>query len=216
MGRKLLLIILLLTAGFFRLRAQDIPVSVLDGPILKVDTLSKKLPLDFPLITDPIEPSIRMPDYLSLPSEFETKEQRAAKANTRAARGVKSSVDENLKWYKPPVLSSAQKALLTVGRLFLTNPNGFQKGTVPMLNSSFPYIFAVTPGGAPCESPYTPDRFPQAVKMEYDMATGTYKPVMVDWKQYQKDLKKAGFNAPLYDNAPIPKVPLAPGDRVVH
>ena len=216
MGRKLLLILLLLAAGIIRLKAQDIPVTILDGPILKTDSLSKKLPLDFPLITDPIEPSIRMPDYLSLPSEFETKEQRAARANTRTARDVKSSVNENLKWYKPPVLSSAQKALLTVGRLFLTNPNGFQKGTVPMLNSSFPYIFAVTPGGAPCESPYTPDRFPQAVKMEYDMATGTYKPVMVDWKQYQKDLKKAGFNAPLYDNAPIPKVPLAPGDRVVH
>ena len=197
MGRKLLLIILLLTAGFFRLRAQDIPVSVLDGPLLKVDTLSKKLPLDFPLITDPIEPAIRMPDYLSLPSEFETKEQRAARSNTRAARDVKSSVDENLKWYKPPKLTPTQKALFAVGKMILTNPNGFQKGTVPMSNSSFPYIFAVTPGGAPCESPYTPDNFPQAVKMEYDMASGTYKPVLVDWRQYQKDLKKAGFNVQL-------------------
>ena len=216
MGRKLLLIILLLTAGFFRLRAQDIPVSVLDGPILKVDTLSKKLPLEFPLITDPIEPSIRMPDYLSLPSGFETKEQRAARANTRTARDVKSSVNENLKWYKPPKLTPTQRALLTVGKLFLSNPRGFQKGTVPMLNSSFPYIFAPTPGGAPYESPYTPDRCPQAVKMEYDMASGTYKPVMVDWKQYQMDLKKAGINAPLYENKPIPQVPLAPGDRIVH
>lgn len=43
MGRKLLLIILLLMAGFFRLKAQDIPVSVLDGPVLKIDTLSKDL-----------------------------------------------------------------------------------------------------------------------------------------------------------------------------
>ena len=197
MGRKLLLIFLLLVAGIIRLKAQDIPISILDGPILKADTLSKKLPLDFPLITDPIEPSIRMPDLLSLPSEFETKEQRAARANTRTARSVKSSVDENLKWYRPPKLTSTQRALLTVGKLFLSNPRGFQKGTVPMSNASFPYIFAVTPGGAPYESPYTPDMFPQAVKMEYDMASGTYKPVLVDWRQYQKELKKAGFNVQL-------------------
>ena len=187
MGRKLLLILLLLAAGIIRLKAQDIPVTILDGPILKTDSLSKKLPL-----------------------------RLAARANTRTARDVKSSVNENLKWYKPPKLTPTQRALLTVGKLFLSNPRGFQKGTVPMLNSSFPYIFAPTPGGAPYESPYTPDRFPQAVKMEYDMASGTYKPVMVDWKQYQMDLKKAGFNAPLYENKPIPQVPLAPGDRIVH
>ena len=94
MGRKLLLIILLLMAGFFRLKAQDIPVSVLDGPVLKIDTLSKKLPLDFPLITDPGLPSIRMPNTLGLPSEFETKEQRAARINAQTYTDVMSSVDD--------------------------------------------------------------------------------------------------------------------------
>ena len=197
MGRKLLLISLLLMAGLFRLRAQDIPVNILDGPILKTDTLSRKLSLDFPLITDPAKPAIQLPDYLSVPSAFETKEQRAARANARSARDVKSSVDQNLKWYKPPKLTPTQKALFTVGKLFLSNPNGFQKGTVPMLNSSFPYIFAVTPGGAPYEKQYSPDKFPQSIKWEYDMASGTYKPVMVDWRKYQKDLKKAGFNVEL-------------------
>ena len=215
MGRKILLIFILLIAGFFRLKAQDIPVTVLDGPILKSDTLSKHLPLDFPLITDPALPPIKLPDYLSVPTDYETKEERAARINAQTATSVKARVDESLKWVRPPVFTPSQRALLTVGKLLFSNPNSFQKGTVPMLNSSFPYIFAVTPGGAPHENPYSPEKFPQTIKWEYDMASNTYKPVMVDWKQYQKDLQKAGFNAPIYENKPIPKVPLAPGDRLV-
>ena len=214
MGRKILLIFILLTAGLFRLKAQDIPVSVLDGPVLKIDTLSKNLSLDFPLITDPALPPIKLPDYLSIPTGYETKEERAARINAQTATSVKAHIDESLKWVRPPVFTPTQKALLTVGKLIFSNPNAFQKGTVPMSNSSFPFIFAPTPPGAPYESPYSPEKFPQTIKWEYDMATNTYKPVMVDWKQYQKDLKKAGFNAPLYENKPIPKVPLAPGDRI--
>ena len=212
MGRKLLLIFILLSVGFFRLKAQDIPVSVLDGPILKSDSLSNKLPLEFPLITDPALPPIKLPDYLSVPSEYETKEQRAARTNARTALDVKAATDQGLKWYKPPKLTSTQKALFAVGKMLFSNPNAFQKGAVPMSNSSFPYIFAVTPGGAPYESPYSPDKIPQCIKLEYDMATGTYKQVMVDWKEYQKELN-ARFNIPI-ENKPIPKVPLAPGDRI--
>ena len=216
MGRKLLLIFFLLMAGFFRLKAQDIPpVTVLDGPVLNADTLSKKLPLDFPLITDPALPSIRMPNSLDLPSEFETKEQRAARINAQTYTDVMSSVDDGLSWYKPPKLSPAVMGLFAVLKLFLTSPYKIPDGYVPVMSASNPFMVIKTPGGAPFENPYSPDKFPQAVRMEYDMATGTYKPVMVDWNQYQKDLFKAGFNAPLYNNEPIPKVKLAPGDRIV-
>ena len=217
MGRKLLLIFFLLMAAFCRLKAQDIPpVTVLDGPILKVDTLSNKLPLDFPLITDPALPSIHLPGTLDLPSEFETKEQRAARINARASQDVKASVDQELAWYKPPKLTPEQKALFSILKLFLVSPYKFQDGYVPVMSASNPFMAVKTPGWAPYENPYSPDKFPQAVRMEYDMATGTYKPVMVEWQQYQKDLFKAGFNAPLYNNEPIPRVPLAPGDRIVH
>lgn len=213
MGRKLLLIILLLIAGFFRLKAQDIPVSVLDGPVLKIDTLSKKLPLDFPLITDPGLPSIRMPNTLGLPSEFETKEQRAARINAQTYADVMSSVDDGLSWYRPPELSPVVKGLFSVLKLFLTSPYKFQDGYVPVMSASNPFMAIKTPGGAPYENPYSPDKFPQAVRMEYDTATGTYKPVMVDWKEYQKQLD-VRYNIPI-ENRPIPKVPLAPGDRIV-
>ena len=109
MGRKILLIFILLTAGLFRLKAQDIPVTVLDGPILKVDTLSKNLQLDFPLITDPALPPIKLPDYLSIPTDYETKEERAARINAQTATSVKDHVNENLKWFKPPKLTAAQR-----------------------------------------------------------------------------------------------------------
>lgn len=134
-----------LLAGIFRLKAQDIPVSVLDGPVLKIDTLSK--------------------------------------------------------------------GLFSVLKLFLTSPYKFQDGYVPVMSASNPFMAIKTPGGAPYENPYSPDKFPQAVRMEYDTATGTYKPVMVDWKEYQKQLD-VRYNIPI-ENRPIPKVPLAPGDRLV-
>ena len=92
MGRKLLLIFFLLMAGFFRLKAQDIPpVTVLDGPVLNVDTLSKKLPLDFPLITDPALPSIRMPN--SLDHEEAQRRGEVAQRLTRILEAPPSSQD---------------------------------------------------------------------------------------------------------------------------
>lgn len=81
------------------------------------------------------------------------------------------------------------------------------------MSASNPFMAIKTPGGAPYENPYSPDKFPQAVRMEYDTATGTYKPTMVDWKEYQKQLD-VRYNIPI-ENRPIPKVPLAPGDRIV-
>ena len=216
MGRILLIIsFFLLMADLFRLQAQDIPVTALDGPVLKSDSLSRNRPRTLPPLINPNYPSLRMPDMLSpFPDGFETKEQRAARLNAQAFNGVKDYIDHDLAWYKPPKYSPAVKSLFTVLKLFLVSPYKFQDGYVPVMSASNPFMAVKTPGWAPEERPYSPEKIPPCIKWEYDIATETYKPVMVEWIQYQKDLLNAGFNTPFYNNAPIPQVPLAPGDRI--
>ena len=73
---------------------------------------------------------------------------------------------------------------------------GFPEGCVPLMNASFPFIYAKTPGMAPYDNPYTSDQFPKCIESEYDAATGTYKQVMVDWSEVQSKLSKSniGYN----------------------
>ena len=73
---------------------------------------------------------------------------------------------------------------------------GFPEGCVPLMNASFSFIYAKTPGMAPYDNPYTSDQFPKCIESEYDAATGTYKQVMVDWSEVQSKLSKSniGYN----------------------
>lgn len=205
-GRLSLLLILLL-AGSFSLHAQDHPVNVPDGPVVRADSTRQKTQI-LPWLGTPVFSTVRMPSFLS-PDPFETKEQRAARINALTSANVMSSLQYNLSWYRPPHLTEAQKLLLFAGSLFLTSPYSFPKGAVPVMNASNPFIHAYTPGWAPYEHPYSPDRFPQSIRLEFDFTTGTYKQVMVKWEDVQKSMATS-FGSFSQQYAPIPTDPLRP------
>ena len=209
MCRRLFSLIVLLCAGALVLRAQEVPVTVLDGPVVKADSLQRRPEL-LPPMGGPAFPTIRMPEILS-PQGYESKEQRAARINAAARANVMNYTSQSLVWYRPPKLSREVRAALTVASLFLGNPYGFRSGYVPLMNHSFPFIEAKTPGMAPYDNPYTPDRFPQTIRLEYDFATGTYKQVMIPWEEYEKKMARSFGGA--YSTAPVPKIAVTPVER---
>ena len=212
MSRRLFSVFVMLCAGTLVLRAQDHPVTVPDGPVVKLDSLQSR-PQPLPVMSYPLSPGIRQPSILR-PPLFETKEQRAARVNAAVQTNVMNYTDQSLRWYRPPKLSREVRAALFVTSLFLSNPYGFREGYVPLMNHSFPFIEAKTPGMAPYDNPYSPDRIPQAIRSEYDFATGTYKTVMVSWEDFQKSLLvRPGGNS--FGNTAIPRVEVTPGDRIV-
>ena len=142
MRGRLLIVSLLMLAGSLSLRAQDHPVSVLDGPVIKTDTVKRK-PQLLPMMGYPVFSMVQMPSFLS-PDPFETKEQRAARINAMTSASLMSSLNYNLSWYRPPHFSEGAKWALFAGSLFLSNPYAFPKGTVPMMNTSNPFIYAYT------------------------------------------------------------------------
>jgi len=207
MRGRLSVVLVILLAGSFSLHAQDHPVTVLDGPVMKTDTIRKKTqPL--PLLGFPAFSTTRMPSFLS-PDPFETKEQRAARINALTSATLMTSLDHDLSWYRPPHLTEAQRMLLLAGKLFLTSPYSFPKGAVPVMNASNPFLHAYTPGWAPYDHPYSPDRFPQSIRLEFDFTTGTYKQVMVKWEDVQKSMA-TGVGSASQQYAPIPTDPLRP------
>ena len=182
--RRFLCILVVLPFGIIGLKAQDYPVSILDGPALQVDSMSVRS------VAKPSVPAlflyqkftvVQNPTSLMMPPSFETKEQRAARINLQTFNSVMISIDQDLYWHRLPKFPKTWKHTLGAARLFLSNPYGFPGGCVPLMNASFPFIFARKPGMAPYENPYTSDQFPECIESEYDSATGTYKQVMVDW-----------------------------------
>lgn len=213
MMRRLVCISFLLCSFINGLEAQEYPVSILDGPALKVDSTSLRpaaRPSVTPTFLSPSFPLVRNPMALMAPPEFETREQRAARINLRTYNSVMASVDQNLYWYRMPKIPKPWKQILGAARLFLSNPNGVPEGCVPLMNQSFPFIYAKIPGMAPFENPYTSDRIPRCIDTEYDFATGTYKQVMVDWSEVQK--KMSVSDIPL-SSRPIPPAPPTPAGR---
>ena len=206
--RKISLFVLLI-AGALSLRAQDVPTTILDGPLIKADTLRTR-PTPLPVMGTAPAPGIRQPSILR-PPLFETKEQRAARINAAVQANVMNYMDQSLAWYRPPKLSREVKMALFMASLFLSNPYGFREGYVPLMNHSFPFIEAKTPGMAPYDNPYSPDRFPQAIRSEYDFATGKYKQVMVPWDEYEKNMARSFGGA--YNSTPVPKIAVTPVER---
>ena len=214
MGRKLFIVCILLVAGAVMLRAQDISVSIADGPVVKADSLSARpepssqmLSPDF--LPPGIQPSLTLPSY-----EFETKEERAARINRMTFNRVMSSVDQSLVGYIPPKFTRGERFLFRALGLFLTSPYRFPDGCIPLMNPSFPFAFFRVPAMTATPSPYAPEFFPQSVRAEYDFATGTYKPVPVDWSTFQKNLNARPQG--IYYNAPVPRANITPGDRIVN
>lgn len=200
--KSLLLTLVLLLACALFLKAQDYSVTALDVPQMDRDSVRTR-PQISPLLLNPLSSTLGLPLFHSMEFPFETKEQRAARINAMISASVSGSVSEYLRWYRPPKLSQGQKMALFVARLFLTPP----------VNPSIPPIFSQTPGPAPFEHPFSPDRFPQLIRTEYDAASGTYKQVMVPWNEFQLNLNQS-YGA--YRTDPVPKVYFTSGDRQVH
>ena len=194
--------ILFIVAGAQGMKAQDYSATIPDGPAVRPDSLSlNPLPSFMPL---------QHPNLLFSPLGIETKEQRAARINEQTFTSVMESVDKYLLWYRPPKLTKPWKQILGAAKLFLSNPYGFPGGCVPLMNHSFPFIYAKTPGMAPYDNPYTSDLFPKCIDSEYDFATGTYKQVMVDWSEVQNRMSAIGQS-----NQPVPSVPVTPAERMM-
>ena len=134
----------------------------------------------------------------------ESKEERAARINRETYTRVMASVQQNLSWHQPAKLSKAEMALLFVGGLFLNSPYKFRPGTVPLMNASNPFVYAVTPGKAPFEHPYSTDKFPQCIRTELDFSSGTYKQVMVKWEELERSMAKS-YGGP-YRLEPVPRM----------
>ena len=204
---RLVVLLVVFLVGSFSLHAQDHPVTVLDGPVVKTDSTKNKVQ-SLPLLGYPAFTGVRPPSFLTV-DPFETKEQRAARINAQISANLMSSVDYNLSWYRPPHLTGLQKTLVYAGRLFLTSPYSFPKGAVPVMNASNPFLYNYAPGWAPFEHPYSPDRFPQSIRLDLDFSTGTYKQVMVKWEDLQKSMgTRFGNSSQQY--APVPPDPLRP------
>ncbi len=209
MNRRFLSTVVLLFAGALLLRAQDHPTNVLDGPVMTVDSLQRRPEL-LPPLGGPAFPGIQMPSILT-PQGYESKEQRAARINQQTRNSVLRSADHNLSWYRPPKLSKEMRVILSIARLFLSNPYAFPEHAVPLMNHSFPFIYAIEPGMAPYDNPYSPDRIPQTIRMEYDFATGTYKQVMIPWSEYEAKMSRSFGGA--YKPEAVPKIAVTPVER---
>lgn len=220
MGKGLILSIILLASAALAVRAQDVPVTALDGPVVEVDSLENR-PLPTFRLRNPFSaglfplssPSASfLPQIPGLP--FETPAQRAARINATTHSSVMSSIDRDLYLYRPPVLPKPVEMALLLSRMFLSNPFGFRPGYAPLMNPSFPWIDVYVPGQAPYEHPYSQEFFPQSIRLEYDPATGTYRQVMVEWNELQKNMARSFGGA--YRNDPVPKVPVTPVERMMH
>ena len=214
MPERLCISAALLCLCIFGMKAQDYPATVLDGPSMAIDPLSTRssvTPSVMQMPAFPRFPLMRSPSTLGAPL-FETKEQRASRINSRTFKSVMASVDQNLYWYRPPELQKPWKQILGAARRLLSNPNAFPEGCVPLMNASFPFIYARTPGMAPYENPYTSGMFPKWIDTEYDMATGTYKQVMADWSEIQKRMSASNVHRP---DQSVPCVPVPPVGRMV-
>lgn len=203
--------ILFMLGGAQGIKAQDYSATIPDGPTMRPDSLYLK-PLSSFLMSTPSFMPLHQPNLLFSPLGIETKEQRAARINEQTFTSVMESVDKYLIWYRPPKLTKLWKQILGAAKLFLSNPYGFPEGCVPLMNASFPFIYAKTPGMAPYENPYSPDKIPQCIKLQYDFASGTYKRVMVDWSEVQGKLSNSGS---VPSNQPVPNIPVTLIDRMM-
>ena len=228
----------LMAAGAVGLRAQDLKVTVPDGPAPKADTLERRsrvLPKADTLVGRPEGPSgaperpaffrfYRTPSRLApspfspsfLPPDqfgYETREELAARVDASTKARVMASIDQDLYWHRLPKLSRPAMLAYSLAGLFLSNPFGFREGYVPLMNPSFPFIDAYTPGMAPYERQYSTDFFPQAIDVEFDLSSGTYKQKSVDWTELQKNMARSFGGAYRYE--PVPQIPVTPVERAM-
>ena len=204
MRQKWLLTVVLLVAGAIGLYAQEYRE--------KTDTVVVR-PIPLSTLNTPVFFNPWQPYYLSPDAEgVESKEQRAARINQETFQRVMTAVHHNLSWYRPPKLSSTEKALLFIGSLFLTSPYQFREGTVPVMSASNPFMFATTPGGAPEVYPYSSEAFSQCIRLDYDFKSGAYQQVMVKWEDVQRSMVRS-YGGP-YRTEAVPKMQFHSTDKL--
>ena len=204
MSKKWLYTVILLLVNTIGLSAQEY--------IEKADTVTIQpkpvAPVTPSLFNDVWQPHFLFPEVEAV----ESKEQRAARINQEIYDRVMASVNHNLSWHRPPALSNTEKALLLVAGFFLNSPYKFKPGTVPLMNASNPFVYAVTPGCAPIFHPYNTDAFPQCIRTEFDFKSGTYQQVMVQWNEVEKSMARS-FGGP-YRYEPVPRMQFS-SDRMM-
>lgn len=194
MKQKWLYTVVLLMVSTIGLYAQE-HVEKVDTTVIKPN----------PIISTPVFSSSGLP-FFPVPTfeQPESKEEQAARINRETYERVMASINEYLAPHRPPHLTDTQKTLLFIGGLFLNSPYKFRPGTVPLMNASNPFIYAVTPGMAPFEHPYSPDKFPQCIRTELDFTSGTYRQVMIKWDEVEKSMARS-FGGP-YRLEPVPRM----------
>lgn len=242
MFRRLVIVLVMVAVWAAGVRAQELQLAVPEGPAPKADTLERRPqllpeagalagqtapPAALPEAERPAffrfhrtpalpVPSLLAPSTSLLPPDqfgYETREELAARVDAATKARVMESIDKDLYWHRLPKLSRPAKVAYTLAGLFLSNPFGFREGYVPLMNPSFPFIYAYTPGMAPYERQYTNDLFPQAIGVEFDLASGTYKQKMVDWTELQKNMARSFGGA--YNYEPVPQIPVTPVERAM-
>jgi hypothetical protein len=194
MKQKWLYTVVLLMVCTIGLHAQE--------HVEKVDTTVIK---PQPLISTPAFAPMGLPFFPVITFEQpESKEEQAVRINRETYQRVMTSVNQYLSPYRPAHLTEAQKTLLFIGGLFLNSPYKFRPGTVPLMNASNPFVYAVTPGMAPFEHPYSPDKIPQCIRTELDFSSGTYKQVMIKWSEVEKSMVRS-YGGP-YRLEPVPRM----------
>ena len=174
MIQKWLYTVVLLVVSAIGLHAQE--------HVEKVDTTVIK-PKPNPVINTPILSGSGLP-FFPLPTleEAESKEEMAARINRETYLRVMASTKQYLAPFRPPHFSNTPIKLQFIG------PYKFRPGTVPVMNASNPFIYAVTPGMAPYKRPYSPNVFPPCIKTELDFRSGTYRQVMVKWDEVERNM----------------------------
>lgn len=193
----------------------------LDGPGLTTDSVrvAPAVPM-VPMIES--RGSVMMPLQYSFEDDgYETPEMRAAPLNEMAKAGVMSSIGRSIEYTRPPDWPWYVTVPLAVAGFFMGYAWGqiggygtktHYWGYVP-LDMSNPFISAWVPGWAPYENLSGSEFFPKAVETEFDIATGTFKQVAVDWTDYQKklDMTQMRFRA----TTAVPFQPLNAVERKV-
>ena len=205
MRQRWLFALVLLVAGAVGAHAQE--------HVERADTTACR-PKPFPVMGAPLFADPFQALYLSgMPEMPESKEERAARINRETFLRVMASVQQNLAPYRPASLSRTEMALLFIGSLFLTSPYQFREGTTPVMNASNPFVYAVVPGGVPVVYRYSPEAFPQSIRLEHDFKSGTYRQVMVRWEDLEKSMSRSFGGSP-YRTEPVPKVQFHSTDKL--
>ena len=142
--------------------------------------------------------------------------------NEAAREGVMSYIGSRFASEKIPEIPMYVMIPLALSGMFLWNDPwsaieeyklGYhQHGYVP-LSMTNPFVSAWLPGWAPYEDLSGGEFFPKAVETEFDIATGKFRQVAVDWTEYQKKLDMTQMR--YQSSTAVPFMPLNAVERHV-